>query len=157
MKNPTQKNVKANADQRIETWTFRVSFGVSDNRRHIVARGRFIDSREYRAWKQRAFFEIKSQMPSHWKPLNPTEAEQLPYHVQVFLPNRRMDAENMSKGLRDVMKTAGVYTDDKWAMGQFRPAVVCPKDPRILVTIPLSPIAGALMWPQTGLENVLSG
>ena len=149
------KNRDQNIDPRIETLKLTIPIGPTDNRRRGLFRGRLIDTSEYRAWKQAAFYEIKRQLPLGWQPIRPSEAQQLPYIMEVFLPSRRMDAANYDKGVRDVLKIAGVWTDDKWTLPQFRPIVVAPKAPRIIVTIPLTITANRLMWPIQGLENVL--
>ena len=94
-----------------------------------------IDSPEYRAWKEEAAWKIKTQLPRGFRPLNPTFEQQLVYRVKVYLPNKRTDAANYDKGVRDVLTNVGVWSDDKWALPTFDWVEIDSKNPRIEVTI----------------------
>lgn len=127
-----------------------ISAGPTDNRRHTIARygqRRLIDTDEYRTWKFSAHNEIIKQLPHGWKPLSPTEKQQLPYLVQVFLPSRRVDAANYDKGVRDILKISGVWKDDRWTMPQFLPARLDPTNPRIVVLLPMNEATRLSFWP----------
>lgn len=108
----------------------------TDNGRHIIARyrRRIIDSEEYRQWKQDAITEFKSQKRGPM--LVPTFENQLPYRVKVYMANKRTDHVNYTKGLQDVMKHAGIVSDDKWIRPIFEPCDIDPNNPRIEITIP---------------------
>lgn len=119
----------------LEALTLTISAGPNDNRRLISARGRLIAPNEYRNWKVSAFNEIIAQLPRGWKPLEPTEEDQLPYTIKVFIPSRRVDHTNYLKCVQDALVESGVFVDDRWVVPRFEPCELDKKNPRIIITL----------------------
>lgn len=132
---------------RSDTLTIQLTLGPTDNRRVTVMRGHLGPTREYANWQKVVVREAWAQLPAGWEPLTASEDDQLPYIVSVFLKDRRSDAANYDKCLRDVLTHAGVWQDDKWAFPQFAPAQVNPTRPRIEITLPLTAAARLRFWP----------
>lgn len=88
--------------------------GTNDNRRFIISRGRLVKAPEYRRWMEEAVREVKHQMTAIQA--HPTYEHPLTYRVIIHLPDKRSDAENYSKGIRDVLTEAGAWSDDKFAL-----------------------------------------
>lgn len=131
---------------------FKIPIAVTDNRRHQIAFRvrRLIDTQEYTAWKEAAFLALLQQIPHGWKPLEPTEEDQLCYLIQIMLPSRRVDATNFLKGVQDVMTAAKIWTDDKWVRPQFLPTELDPKEPQAIIVLPLSRDTRVSFWPPRG-------
>lgn len=109
--------------------------GPTDNRRLIPVRGRLISSAEYRKWKKECVALIARQLPKRFKPLDPSYTDQLFYSVECHLPDKRTDAANYDKVLRDVLTEAGIWTDDKWCLPRYERVTVDKDDPHLVVTI----------------------
>lgn len=116
---------------------FILPLGPTDNRRLIPAwrMKRLVSSAEYRAWKEEAIWRVKEQMPKGFKAFNPTFEKQLPFRIKVFLPNKRTDGANYTKGAEDVLTKAGVWRDDKYCLPSLDRIEIDAKNPRIEVEI----------------------
>lgn len=110
---------------------------ITDNRRHIISRfkRRLIDSPEYKAWKEQAIWYIKNQLSPSFKKYDPSFEKQLVYCMKVYLKDKRSDAANYDKGVRDVLTQAGVWSDDKWCLPAFLPVEIDKNRPRVEITI----------------------
>jgi Holliday junction resolvase RusA-like endonuclease len=94
-----------------------------------------VPTNEFNAWKEECFWKLKKQIPNGFRPFTPSFEKQLFYYVQIFLENKRPDASNYDKGLKDVLTQAGIWSDDKWCLPRFELVEIDKKNPRIEIEI----------------------
>jgi len=107
---------------------------VTDNRRMIPAHGRLISSSAYRAWKEEQIYLVRQQF-NKLRCYHATFEDQRPYYVEIWMKNKRTDQANWSKGIRDILTQAGVWSDDKWWYEIGTPCKIDAKNPRAEVYI----------------------
>jgi len=108
----------------------------TDNRRLIFAPylKRFVSSPEYRLWKTLGVLAIKSQVAGK-EPIQGSFEAQVPYHVKVWMKDKRTDQVNWDKGARDILTEAGVWDDDKWMYPIYEACGIDKENPRMEITI----------------------
>ncbi len=94
-----------------------------------------VPSSQFSTWKEECFWKLKKQIPKGFKMYEPSFEQQLTYYVQVFLANKRPDASNYDKGLKDVLTQAGIWKDDKWCLPRFEEVEIDKANPRIEIEI----------------------
>ena len=88
--------------------TFILPPPFSTNALRCVARGRIIDSPEYRAWKVRASEELRLVQRAHKR------GTADPVQVTLRIPDAsRIDCDNAAKSALDALQSAGVIADDR--------------------------------------------
>lgn len=116
----------------------------SDNCRYIIARGRLINSRAFREYKEMAQLELWSQRNDQIKnspdlnytdfPLKLSFEMQYPVKITVFAKDKRRDMTNIQKCLFDCM-TGIIFNDDRWVLPRYERIVIDKNDPRVIIEI----------------------
>ncbi len=90
------------------------SLPVTANRRVIWSKKlrRFVNSSEYREWKDKAYLEVMSLLRPNT--LRFTNGERLALTLKIHFPDKHCrDLDNYVKGAQDVLTQSGVWKDDK--------------------------------------------
>ena len=98
---------------------FLISLPPSDNKRFILSHGRMIKSSICRRYEKEAVPLIRMQTAKH-KQFAPTFEHQVIMRYTVTLSDKRRDASNIEKILKDVLTMARVWNDDKWVCPQLQ-------------------------------------
>lgn len=99
---------------------------ITDNRRLIKGKGRWVSNPEYKAFKEALAWECKMR----YKHFNGPVSVRM-----VVTVGKRMDAHNLEKPIFDALETAGIVDNDKQILYHSMRAVVKKKDEDDRITI----------------------